>query len=135
MEQTEYQMKREIHGNISGIRDMVLNEMMLLYDMEMSADEFLSDEVCDALVRLTSLIHREVLIYVSRVGKIEDVRVGKNATAGGQNGMPSPLRYEASRPRCLPTDDPQDFGQITSFALEKHMQFVQVRRSLSLLGP
>ena len=69
-------MKREIHGNIGGIRDIVLNEMMLLYDMEMSADEFLSDDVCDALVRITSIINREVLIYVSRVGKIEDVRVG-----------------------------------------------------------
>jgi GTP-binding protein HflX len=69
-------MKREIHGNTGGIRDIVLNEMLLLYDMEMSADEFLSDEVCDALVRITSLINREVLIYVSRVGKIADVRVG-----------------------------------------------------------
>ena len=69
-------MKCEIHGNIAGIRDIVLNEMLLLYDMEMSADEFLSDEVCDALVHFTSLINREVLIYVSRVGKIEDIRVG-----------------------------------------------------------
>ena len=69
-------MKREIHGNIGGIRDIVLNEMLLLYDMEMSADEFLSNDVCDALVHFTSLINREVLIYVSRVGKIEDVRVG-----------------------------------------------------------
>ena len=69
-------MKCEIHGNIAGIRDIVLQEMLLLYDMEMSADEFLSDEVCDALVRVTAIINREVLIYVSRVGKIEDVRVG-----------------------------------------------------------
>jgi GTP-binding protein HflX len=69
-------MKCEIHGNIAGIRDIVLQEMLLLYDMEMSADEFLSDEVCDALVRVTSIINREVLIYVSRTGKIEDVRVG-----------------------------------------------------------
>ncbi len=69
-------MKKEIHGNINGIRDIVLNEMLLLYDMEMSADEFLSDDVCDALVRFTSLINREVLVYVSRMGKIEDVRVG-----------------------------------------------------------
>ncbi len=69
-------MKKEIHGNIKGIRDIVLNEMLLLYDMEMSADEFLSNEVCDALVRFTSLVGREVLVYVSRTGKIEDVRVG-----------------------------------------------------------
>ncbi len=69
-------MKREIHGNTGGIRDSVLEELLLLYDMEMSADEFLSDEVCDALVRVTSLINREVLIYVSRAGKTEDVRVG-----------------------------------------------------------
>lgn len=69
-------MKKEIHGNTNGIRDIVLNEMLSLYDMEMSADEFLSDSVCDALVRFTALINREVLVYVSRVGKIEDVRVG-----------------------------------------------------------
>lgn len=75
-EKTSNHMKREIHGNIGGIRDIVLNEMLLLYDIEMSADEFLSDEVCDALVHFTSIINREVLIYVSRVGKIEDVRVG-----------------------------------------------------------
>jgi len=75
-EKTSNHMKREIHGNIGGIRDIVLNEMLLLYDIEMSADEFLSDEVCDALVQFTSIINREVLIYVSRVGKIEDVRVG-----------------------------------------------------------
>ncbi|MEA5049285.1 MAG: GTPase HflX [Eubacteriales bacterium] len=69
-------MKKEIHGNINGIRDIVLSDMLSLYDMEMSADEFLSDSVCDALVRFTTLINREVLVYVSRVGKIEDVRVG-----------------------------------------------------------
>ena len=75
-ERTQQRMKREIHWNTGGIRDIVLNEMLLLYDMEMAADEFLSDDVCDALVHFTSLINREVLIYVSRVGKIEDIRVG-----------------------------------------------------------
>lgn len=69
-------MKKEIHGNAGGIRDSILNEMLMLYDMEMSADEFLSNEVCDALVRFTALINREVLVYVSRTGKIEDVRIG-----------------------------------------------------------
>ena len=69
-------MKKAINGNINGIRDSILNEMLWLYDTQMSADEFLSDEICDALVHFTSLINREVLIYVSRVGKIEDVRIG-----------------------------------------------------------
>lgn len=68
--------KREIHGNTAGVRDSLLNEMLGLYDMTMSADEFLSDEVCDFLVAVTSRIGREVLIYVSRAGSIEDVRVG-----------------------------------------------------------
>ena len=69
-------MKRQIQGNTGGIRDSILNEMLLLYDIEMSSDEFLSNEVCDALVLFTSLINREVLLYVSRVGKIMDVRIG-----------------------------------------------------------
>ncbi|HRX57446.1 MAG TPA: GTPase HflX [Eubacteriales bacterium] len=69
-------MKKEIHGNTAGIRETVLKEMLGLYDMRMSADEFLSNEVCDLLVRFTGLIGREVLIYVSRAGSVEDVRVG-----------------------------------------------------------
>ena len=69
-------MKKEIHGNTTGIRDIVLNEMLGLYDLTMSADEFLSNEVTDQLVRFTSLINREVLVYVSRAGTIEDVRIG-----------------------------------------------------------
>ena len=69
-------MKRQIQGNTGGIRDSILSEMLLLYDIEMSSDEFLSNEVCDALVLFTSLINREVLLYVSRVGKIMDVRIG-----------------------------------------------------------
>jgi hypothetical protein len=69
-------MKKEIHGNTAGIREIVLNEMLGLYDLSMAADEFLSNEACDQLVRFTSLINREVLVYVSRAGTVEDVRVG-----------------------------------------------------------
>jgi hypothetical protein len=50
--------------------------MLLLYDMEMFADDFLSDEVLDALVRVTSHHQPRGACYVSRAGKIEDVRVG-----------------------------------------------------------
>jgi len=75
-ETNQTHMKKEIHGNTAGIRETVLKEMLGLYDMRMSADEFLSNEVCDLLVRFTGLIGREVLIYVSRAGSIEDVRVG-----------------------------------------------------------
>ena len=69
-------MKREIHGNTAGIRESIRNDMLGLYELTMAADEFLSDELCEALVHLTTLINREVLVYVSRAGTIEDVRVG-----------------------------------------------------------
>ena len=75
-------MKNEIHGNTAGIRDAVLNEMRGLYEMRMGADEFLSDEVTEALVRFTSLVGREILLYVSRAGAIVDVRVGSDRTVG-----------------------------------------------------
>ncbi len=75
-------MKNEIHGNSAGIRETILSEMRLLYDMRMGADEFLSVEVTEALARFTTMINREVLIYVSRAGAIVDVRIGSDRTVG-----------------------------------------------------
>lgn len=109
-------MKKVINGNINGIRDIVLNEMLLLYDMEMSADEFLSDEVCDALVHVTSLINREVLIYVSRAGKIEDVRVGDDHSVHMEEMRLVRNIDRLSGVRCIHTH-PNETGYLSSVDL------------------
>ncbi len=75
-------MKKEVHGNTSGIRDTLLAQIQTLYDMPMSASEFLSAEVVEALARFTQAVGREVLIYVARAGGVLDVRIGDDRTVG-----------------------------------------------------
>ena len=41
-------MKREIHGNIEGVRRTALDQMKLLYDLEIDADVFLPPELVSA---------------------------------------------------------------------------------------
>lgn len=105
-------MKREIHGNTAGIRDIVLNEMLGLYDLTMSADEFLSDEVTDQLVRFTSLINREVLVYVSRAGAIEDVRIGDDHSVHMEEMRLVRNIDRLSGVRCIHTH-PNDTGYLS----------------------
>ncbi|HWP21914.1 MAG TPA: GTPase HflX [Candidatus Cryosericum sp.] len=105
-------MKKEIHGNTTGIRDIVLNEMLGLYDLTMSADEFLSNEVTDQLVRFTSLINREVLVYVSRAGTIEDVRIGDDHSVHMEEMRLVRNIDRLSGVRCIHTH-PNDTGYLS----------------------
>jgi len=75
-------MKRTVNGNTGGVREILLREMEGLYEMSMQPDVFLSRELCDAMARFTALINREVLVYVSRSGSIEDVRIGDDRSVG-----------------------------------------------------
>ncbi len=105
-------MKREIHGNTAGIRENMLGEMLALYDLTMPSDEFLSNEVCDALVRFTALINREVLVYVSRAGTIEDVRVGDDHSVHMEEMRLVRNVDRLSGVRCIHTH-PNDTGYLS----------------------
>lgn len=73
-------MKKKVNGNTGGIREVLLTEMASLYDLAQMQEVFLSDELCDALARYTGLIGREILVYISRSGSIEEVRIGDDHT-------------------------------------------------------
>jgi len=105
-------MKKEIHGNTSGIRETILGEMLGLYELTMAADEFLSDELCDQLVKFTSLINREVLIYVSRAGAVEDVRVGDDHSVHMEEMRLVRNIDRLSGVRCIHTH-PNDTGYLS----------------------
>lgn len=72
--------KQTVNGNIEGIRESVLHEMECLYAMDMPQEVFLSNELTEALARFTGIIGREILVYISRSGSIEEVRVGDDHT-------------------------------------------------------
>ncbi len=73
-------MKKEVTGNISGVRQTMLDQLAALYDMSMLPTTFLSEEVMELMARCTSAINREILVYISRSGTIEDVRIGDAGT-------------------------------------------------------
>ena len=73
-------MEQKINGNISGIRDVLLDEMKTLYDMDQPAGTFASRELLEALCAFTGRINREISVYISRAGLIKDVSVGDDRT-------------------------------------------------------
>lgn len=73
-------MKKKVNGNIGGVREVLLHEMESLYELSQPQEVFLSAELCDALARYTGLIGREILVYISRSGSIEEVRIGDDHT-------------------------------------------------------
>ena len=73
-------MEQKINGNISGIRDVLLDEMKSLYDMDQPAGTFASRELLEAMCAFTGRINREISVYISRAGLIKDVSVGDDRT-------------------------------------------------------
>ena len=69
-------MKKKVNGNTSGIRDSVLNGISELYDCSFDPDIFADSNLIDRISYVTALVNREVLVYISRGGKVLDVRLG-----------------------------------------------------------
>ena len=65
-----------IHGNTEGIRESVLAELEKLYDQEFGREDFLPDRLLAILVRTTSQINRELMVYITREGSILEIAVG-----------------------------------------------------------
>ena len=69
-------MKREIHGNIEGVRRTALDQMKLLYDLEIDTDVFLPPELSRILAAYTAAMNREIAVYITRDGEIVDIMIG-----------------------------------------------------------
>ena len=78
-------MQKKVNGNTEGIRDAVLERIAAIYDMTQGQYEFASHELIAELCALTGAIRREISVYISRSGSIEDVSVGD----GSKVSMPS----------------------------------------------
>jgi len=65
-----------IHGNLEGIRQSVLDELEKLYDAEFPRDEYLPDRLLAALVRFTTMLNRELLVYLDRNGTVLEIAIG-----------------------------------------------------------
>ena len=69
---------KKIQGNIDGISKVMLAELQSLFEMNLSRDVFVSEELAQCIARYSSIINREISILVSRSGVIEDISIGKS---------------------------------------------------------
>ena len=72
--------EKEILGNVKGIKNTLLEEMKTIYAMELHDGQLLSLELGQKMAQLTSLINREISVYVNRSGKILSVSVGDDVS-------------------------------------------------------
>lgn len=68
--------EKKINGNLTGIRDSILEEMKALYELEQGTEQFASTELLEQLAAYTERIRREISVYITRSGLIADVSIG-----------------------------------------------------------
>ena len=59
-------MKQEVHGNLTGIRDSVIDALASLYNYEVEDGDFLPRELMQFLARFTGALNREIAVYIPR---------------------------------------------------------------------
>ena len=73
-------MKQEVHGNLTGIRDSVIDALASLYNYEVEDGDFLPRELMQFLAKFTGALNREIAVYITRDGEIVDVSLARIAT-------------------------------------------------------
>ena len=72
-------MQQKVNGNISGVRDTLLEEMRALYDIKLESGVFASFDLLSRMAAFTGALAREVSVYLSRDGRVVDVSIGDSA--------------------------------------------------------
>ncbi len=91
-------MKQEVHGNLTGIRDSVIDALASLYNYEVEDGDFLPRELMQFLAKFTGALNREIAVYITRDGEIVDVSVGTDKDVELRDYR---LRRNAQRLSCV----------------------------------
>lgn len=70
----------EIHGNIEGIKKTTLDELSLLYDIQLEPDVFVPQDLMEGLCGYSASLNREIAVYITRFGEIADIFIGKSSS-------------------------------------------------------
>ena len=71
---------REIKGNTKGLKEVILEELRQLYELEVPASQLITEELGTRLAQLTSKTGREISIFISRGGQVLSVSLGNSNT-------------------------------------------------------
>ncbi|MBQ2953627.1 MAG: GTPase HflX [Clostridia bacterium] len=91
-------MKQEVHGNLTGIRDSVIDALAQLYLYEVEDGDFLPRELMQFLAKFSNALNREIAIYITRDGEVVDVSVGTDRDVELRDYR---LRRNAQRLSCV----------------------------------
>ena len=69
-----------IYGNTDGVKNSILNKLENAYEIKVSKDCILSEELVDILVEVTQDLDREVSAAIDRKGKIISIAIGDSST-------------------------------------------------------
>lgn len=69
-----------VSGNLTGIKKSLLKKLEALYEIEVTRDCFISDELLTSLAAISIDIGREIAVYINRKGKLVDISVGSHNT-------------------------------------------------------
>ena len=72
-------MADKLHGNLSGIRNTMLETIKSIYDIRLQQDEFASYELLSLVCACSGEINREISIYIARDGTVVDVSIGDDS--------------------------------------------------------
>lgn len=67
----------EIHGNTEGIRKTVLDELAMLYDVQLEPGQFMPQDLLQSLCGYSASMNREIAVYITRFGEVADVFIGR----------------------------------------------------------
>lgn len=104
---------REILGNKEGLKSNIITSLEKLYDLPVPSWQLLSAEMAVEMARITSLIHREINVFLDRKGKVLAVVVGDNHTVALPDLQGRRGSGRLSGIRCIhthPTGNPQLSG-------------------------
>ena len=113
-------MKQEVHGNIAGIRNTVIDALATLYQYE--AESVLPHELMQALARFSCAMNREIAVYLTRDGEVVDVSVGSDRDVELRDFRLRRSTGRLSRVRCVHTH-PNGDGHLSDVDLSALRSF------------
>lgn len=106
--------KKEIGGNVSGVRDIILEELLQIYDMK-ARNQIITPDMAGIICRISSQIKREISILIGRNGLVMDVSIGDSDRVI-MPGMDNSRGVGLSGVRCVHTH-PSGNGMLSSVDL------------------
>ncbi|MDP4181220.1 MAG: GTPase HflX [Bacillota bacterium] len=105
-----------INGNIGSLKDSILLEIEGIYDLNLSGNDLIPEELITRLTELTYRINREIAVYLDRKGSVIDISVGDSSTVSLPEFEGRKSKMRLSGIRCIHTH-PNGTGMLSSVDL------------------